>query len=83
MADRPNPVFRTIEELSLIGTMATYDSQAEASQGIPQQWRAFRLAHPALESSSAGDHPKASSRTLGQQKSEPLCLRMKTLAWSM
>jgi len=52
MADRPNPVFRTIEEVSLIGTMATYDSQAKASQGIPQQWRAFRLAHPALESSS-------------------------------
>ena len=52
MADRPNPVFRTIEEVSLIGTMAIYDSQAEASQGIPQQWRAFRLAHPALESSA-------------------------------
>ncbi len=52
MADRPNPIFRTIEEVSLIGTMATYDSQAEASQGIPQQWRAFRLAHPTLESSS-------------------------------
>src|SRR6201987_4809928 len=52
MADRPNPVFRTIEEVSLIGTMAIYDSQAEASQGIPHQWRAFRLAHPALESSS-------------------------------
>src|ERR1700721_2188923 len=50
MSDRPNPVFRTIEEVSLIGTMATYDSQAEASQGIPQQWRAFRLAHPALGS---------------------------------
>jgi len=52
MADRANPVFRTIEEVSLIGTMAIYDSQAEASQSIPQQWRAFRLAHPALESSS-------------------------------
>src|ERR1700740_804449 len=52
MADRPSPVFRTIEEVSLIGTMAIYSSQAEASQGIPQQWRAFRLAHPALESSS-------------------------------
>lgn len=52
MADRPNPVFRTMEEVSLIGTMATYDSQAEASQDIPQQWRAFRLAHPALEGSS-------------------------------
>ena len=65
MADRPNPVFRTIaEEVSLIGTMATYDSQAEATQGIPQQWRAFRLAHPALENNSkfygaspcTGDH---------------------------
>ena len=52
MADRSAPVFRTIEEMSLIGTMATYDSQAEASQGIPLQWRAFRLAHPALESGS-------------------------------
>jgi predicted transcriptional regulator YdeE len=52
MADRPDPVFRTIEEVPLIGTMSTYDSQAEASQGIPQQWRAFRQAHPALGSSS-------------------------------
>jgi len=52
MADRPSPVFRTIEAISLIGTMAIYDSQAEASEGIPQQWRAFLLAHPALESSS-------------------------------
>jgi predicted transcriptional regulator YdeE len=32
--------------------MAIYDSQAEASLGIPHQWRAFRLAHPALEDSS-------------------------------
>jgi len=52
MTDRPNPVFRTIEEVLLIGKMATYDSQADASEGIPEQWRAFRLAHPALESSS-------------------------------
>jgi predicted transcriptional regulator YdeE len=52
MADRPNPVFRTTEQMSLIGTRATYHSQAEASQNIPQQWRAFRLAHPALESNS-------------------------------
>jgi hypothetical protein len=35
MADRPSPVFRAIEEKSLIGTMAIYDSQDEASQGIP------------------------------------------------
>jgi predicted transcriptional regulator YdeE len=32
----------------LIGTMATYESQAEASEQIPQQWRTFRLTHPAL-----------------------------------
>lgn len=64
MAYRCNPVFRTIEEVLLIGTMAVYGSQAEASQGIPQQWRAFRLAHPTLEGSSkfygaspcTGDH---------------------------
>lgn len=52
MAERPNPVFRTTEDVLLIGTMATYDSQAEASQRIPQQWRAFRLTHPALGVSS-------------------------------
>jgi AraC family transcriptional regulator len=52
MADQPNPVFRTTNEVLLIGTMATYNSQAEASQQIPQQWRAFRLNHPALGSSS-------------------------------
>ena len=52
MADRPNPVFRTSKEVLLIGTMAIYDSQEEASQRIPQQWRAFRLTHPALGSSS-------------------------------
>ena len=52
MADRPSPVFRTIEEVSLIGTMAIYDSQDEASRDIPEQWRAFRMAHPALEISS-------------------------------
>ena len=32
--------------------MSIYDSQAEASQGIPQQWRAFCLAHPTLGSGS-------------------------------
>lgn len=52
MAGRPQPIFRTIEEVSLRGTMAIYDSQAEASHGIPRQWRAFRLAYPSLESSS-------------------------------
>lgn len=52
MADRPDPVFLTTDEVLLIGTMATYASQAEASERIAQQWRAFRLTHPALESSS-------------------------------
>jgi AraC family transcriptional regulator len=52
MADRPNPVFLTTDEVLLIGTMATYNSQAEASERIPQQWRAFRLTHPAVGSSS-------------------------------
>ena len=32
--------------------MVTYNSQAEASQGIPQQWRSFLVDNPALESSS-------------------------------
>lgn len=36
----------------LIGTMAIYDSQAEASRHIPHQWREFRLAHPELGSSA-------------------------------
>ncbi len=52
MVDRPNPVFRTAEEVSLIGTMAIYTTQAEASEGIPLQWRAFLRTHPALQSSS-------------------------------
>jgi AraC family transcriptional regulator len=52
MTDRPNPVFRTTGEVLLIGTMATYNSQAEASQCIPQQWRSFLVDNPALESSS-------------------------------
>ncbi|HTB97114.1 MAG TPA: GyrI-like domain-containing protein [Terracidiphilus sp.] len=52
MTIRPNPVFLTIEEMALVGTSSTYDSQAAASAGIPQQWRAFRKAHPALENSA-------------------------------
>jgi AraC family transcriptional regulator len=52
MADRPQPVFRRSDELLLIGTMAIYNSQAEASESIPRQWREFRLAHPALGSDS-------------------------------
>jgi predicted transcriptional regulator YdeE len=52
MADRPQPVFRTAEEVLLIGTMAIYNSQAEASESIPKQWREFRLTYPALGSNS-------------------------------
>jgi len=52
MTDPPKPVFQTTGEVLLIGTMATYDSQAEASVGIPKQWRSFLLDHPALEKSS-------------------------------
>ena len=52
MTDRPHPVFQTTEEVLLIGTMATYHSQAEATQGIPQQWRSFLEDHPMLKSSS-------------------------------
>ncbi len=30
--------------------MAVYDSQADATEGIPRQWRAFLLDHPGLGS---------------------------------
>lgn len=46
MADRVNPVLRTTEAVLLVGKMAVYNSQSEASQRIPLQWRAFRLAYP-------------------------------------
>jgi AraC family transcriptional regulator len=52
MTDRPSPVFKTTEEVLLMGTMIIYNSQAEASQGIPHQWRSFLKVHPALKSSS-------------------------------
>jgi len=66
MAERPNPVFRTIEDVLLIGTMSIYESQAEASRCIPHQWREFRLAHPALASSSKfyGASPCTSDRKI-------------------
>lgn len=52
MAERPNPSLRTMEKVSLTGTMAVYASQAEASLRIPQQWQAFRSAHPSLGGSA-------------------------------
>jgi predicted transcriptional regulator YdeE len=41
MSDRPQPEFRIMKATSLVGTMAVYDSQAEAAKGIPEQWRRF------------------------------------------
>ena len=52
MAEHPIPIFRTIQNVLLIGTMAIYDSQAEASERIPHQWREFRNTHPLLGSHS-------------------------------
>jgi len=48
MADQPTPVLRTTEKIVLVGTMVIYDSQREASEGIPRQWSRFRELHPAL-----------------------------------
>jgi AraC family transcriptional regulator len=45
MGERLNPIFRTIEKVSLIGAMVVYDSQAEASQRIPQQWRDLKARY--------------------------------------
>ena len=53
VTEQPIPVFRTIEDVPLIGTMAIYDSQTEVSELVPYQWREFRLRHPALVSDSA------------------------------
>jgi AraC family transcriptional regulator len=66
MADRPNPGFRTRDEVLLVGTMAIYDSQDEATERIPQQWRDFLRRHPALGSSSDyyGASPCTSDRKL-------------------
>ena len=52
MEEHPLPIFRTMEDMLLIGTMAIYDSQAEASERILLQWRELRNTHPALCSDS-------------------------------
>ena len=46
--------------------MAIYNSQLEASQGIPQQWRSFLMTHPALKGSSHlyGASPCTSDRKI-------------------
>src|ERR1700685_147342 len=48
MTDRPQPEFRVFKALSLVGTMAVYDSHAEAVKGIPEQWRTFLRQHPGV-----------------------------------
>ena len=58
MADRPNPVFRTMEELSLIGTMATYDSQAEASQDTRSSGAHFAWRIPRLRAAQSSMEPR-------------------------
>lgn len=52
MTESLHPALRTSRSLSLIGTMETYDSQAEASRLIPFQWRGFLEAYPGLGSSA-------------------------------
>lgn len=37
-----------MKAISLVGAMAVYDSQAEASAGIPEQWRSFLEQHPGI-----------------------------------
>jgi AraC family transcriptional regulator len=66
MAERPNSVFRTAGEVILTGRMAVYDSQAEASLGIPQQWRSFLMQNPALKNSSKlyGASPSSDDRKI-------------------
>jgi AraC family transcriptional regulator len=58
MTERPKPEFRAHEGVTLVGMMAIYDSQDDATERIQQQWRAFRRAHPKLGDS--GDYYGAS-----------------------
>ena len=51
MLQHPIPILREIESVVLIGTMAIYKSQAEASERIPQQWTEFLIRHPVLSTS--------------------------------
>ncbi|HEY4355539.1 MAG TPA: GyrI-like domain-containing protein [Acidobacteriaceae bacterium] len=66
MKDQPIPVFQTMETISLVGTMAIYSSQAEASHGIPEQWCMFLKGHPSLGNSAKlhGASPCTSDRKI-------------------
>ena len=50
MTEQLVSMLRTIEEKTVIGTMAIYESQAEVSERVPHQWYEFRSSHPALGS---------------------------------
>ena len=75
----PTPDLRTIDAITLVGRMAIYDSQADASAGIPAQWRAFLLANPTLATTTifygaspcTGDHKIHYLSGLLQQDSGP------------
>lgn len=47
----PTPTFHSTTAITLTGVMAIYNSQADASAGIPLQWQSFLAAHPELQSS--------------------------------
>ena len=66
MAEQPRPVIRTAGDVVLTGTMVVYASQAEASERIPEQWRAFLLSDPSFGSSPTfyGASPCTSDRKL-------------------
>ena len=85
--NRPSPIFRMAEEGMLIGTMRIYDSQADASANIPQQWREFLETHPMLKNAKlygaspcTGDHKihyltgVAQDASQGSIAGEPLTL---------
>jgi AraC family transcriptional regulator len=66
MAERSLPVYRKMDELLLSGSMAVYDSQAELSERLPDQWRQFRSRHPELanEAELYGASPCTSDRKI-------------------
>ena len=66
MTERSHPVFRTAGQVSLTGRMAIYDSQAEASEGISEQWRLFLGEHPAIGGGASlyGASPCTSDRKI-------------------
>ena len=66
MTERSHPVFLTAGQVSLSGRMAIYGSQAEASKGIPEQWRLSFGEHPAIGGGASlyGASPCTSDRKI-------------------